>query len=180
MISYNEVTGTGKNRINFSEVTIEAATRYAAEDADVTWLLHEKLLPMVREQGLEELFTDLEMPLMEILTRMERYGVLLDCGFLKQLSDDFGHQMALLEERIHEMAETPFNINSPKQLGEILFEKLGLATGKKTKGKTAWSTDNEVLSRLAEEHEIVRLIAGLQGAGQAEIHLYRCPGQAGR
>jgi len=163
MISYNEVTGTGKNRINFSEVTIEAATRYAAEDADVTWLLHEKLLPMVREQGLEELFTDLEMPLMEILTRMERYGVLLDCGFLKQLSDDFGHQMALLEERIHEMAETPFNINSPKQLGEILFEKLGLATGKKTKGKTAWSTDNEVLSRLAEEHEIVRLILDYRG-----------------
>ncbi len=163
MISYNEVTGTGKNRINFSEVPLEAATRYAAEDADVTWLLHEKLLPMVQEQGLEELFTGLEMPLMEILTRMERYGVLLDCTFLKQLSGDFGHQMALLEGRIHEQAGTPFNLNSPKQLGEILFEKLGLATGKKTKGKTAWSTDNEVLSGLAEEHEIVRLILDYRG-----------------
>jgi len=124
MISYNEVTGTGKNRINFSEVTIEAATRYAAEDADVTWLLHEKLLPMVREQGLEELFTDLEMPLMEILTRMERYGVLLDCGFLKQLSDDFGHQMALLEERIHEMAETPLTSTPPNSWGRYSLKSL--------------------------------------------------------
>jgi len=143
MISYDEVTGTGKGRINFSEVEVEKATRYAAEDADATWLLHEKLLPLVREQGLEQLLTEIEMPLMEILTAMEQYGVLLDCSFLRQLSNDFGSQMTVLEKQIHELSGGPFNLNSPKQLEEILFERLGLQAGKKTKGKTGRSTDNE-------------------------------------
>ncbi|CAH2031819.1 DNA polymerase I [Trichlorobacter ammonificans] len=163
MISYDEVTGTGRNRINFSEVGLEEATRYACEDADVTWLIHEKLLPMVREAGQEELLFGLEMPLMAILTRMERYGVLLDREFLGRLSEDFGSQMARLETQIHELAGGPFNLNSPKQLGEVLFEKLGLATAKKTKGKTGWSTDNEVLTSLAEEHEIPRLLLEYRG-----------------
>lgn len=158
MVSYDEVTGSGKNRICFSEVEIEKATRYAAEDADATWLLHEKLLPLVQQQGLDRLLFELEMPLMEILTRMEQHGVLLDTGFLGQLSGEFGSQMELLEQQIHQLAEGPFNLNSPKQLEEVLFERLGLKAGKKTKGKTGRSTDNEVLSGLAEEHEIARLL----------------------
>lgn len=163
MVSYDEVTGSGKNRICFSEVEIEKATRYAAEDADATWLLHEKLLPMLKEQGLEKLLFELEMPLMEIMTRMELHGVLLDLGHLAELGHGFGGRMAELEKRIIELAGGPFNLNSPKQLEEVLFERLGLQAGKKTKGKTGRSTDNEVLSGLAEEHEIARLLLDYRG-----------------
>ena len=163
MISYDEVTGSGKNRICFSEVEVEKATRYAAEDADATWLLYEKLLPMVREQGLDRLLFELEMPLMEILTAMEQHGVLLDLGYLASLGDGFGKRMQELEKQIIELAGGPFNLNSPKQLEEVLFDRLGLQAGKKTKGKTGRSTDNEVLSGLAEEHEIVRLLLVYRG-----------------
>jgi DNA polymerase-1 len=163
MVSYDEVTGSGKNRICFSEVEIEKATRYAAEDADATWLLHEKLLPMLKEQGLEKLLFELEMPLMEIMTRMEQYGVLLDLGYLAELGHGFGQRMQELEKRIIELAGGPFNLNSPKQLEEVLFERLGLQAGKKTKGKTGRSTDNEVLTSLAEEHEIAKLLLDYRG-----------------
>jgi DNA polymerase-1 len=163
MISYDEVTGSGKNRICFSEVEVEKATRYAAEDADATWLLHEKLLPLVQEQGLDKLLFGLEMPLMEILTRMEQHGVLLDLTHLASLGDGFGKRMQELERQITELAGGPFNLNSPKQLEEVLFDRLGLQAGKKTKGKTGRSTDNEVLTGLAEEHEIVRLLLTYRG-----------------
>lgn len=163
MVSYDEVTGSGKNRICFSEVEIEKATRYAAEDADATWLLHEKLLPMVQEQGLEKLLFELEMPLMEIMTRMEQHGVLLDLACLAELGHGFGQRMQELEKRIVELAGGPFNLNSPKQLEEVLFERLGLQAGKKTKGKTGRSTDNEVLTGLAEEHEIAKLLLDYRG-----------------
>ena len=163
MISYDELTGSGKNRICFSEVEVEKATRYAAEDADATWLLHEKLLPQVREQGLDKLLFGLEMPLMEILTRMEQHGVLLDLTYLASLGDGFGKRMQELERQITELAGGPFNLNSPKQLEEVLFDRLGLQAGKKTKAKTGRSTDNEVLTGLAEEHEIVRLLLTYRG-----------------
>ncbi len=163
MISYDEVTGSGKNRICFSEVEIDKATRYAAEDADATWLVHEKLLPLVHEQGLDRLLFELEMPLMQIMTRMEQHGVLLDLAYLKELGNGFGQRMAELEKRIIELAGAPFNLNSPKQLEEVLFDRLGLQAGKKTKGKTGRSTDNEVLSGLAEEHEIARLLLDYRG-----------------
>ena len=163
MVSYDEVTGSGKSRICFSEVEIEKATRYAAEDADATWLLHEKLLPMLQEQGLDKLLFELEMPLMQILTGMEQHGVLLDLGYLAELGHGFGGRMAELEKRIIELAGGPFNLNSPKQLEEVLFERLGLQAGKKTKGKTGRSTDNEVLTGLAEEHEIARLLLDYRG-----------------
>ena len=163
MVSYDEVTGSGKNRICFSEVEIKKATRYAAEDADATWLLHEKLLPMLKEQGLEKLLFELEMPLMEIMTRMEQHGVLLDLAYLAELGHGFGQRMQELEKRIIELAGGPFNLNSPKQLEEVLFERLGLQAGKKTKGKTGRSTDNEVLTGLAEEHEIAKLLLDYRG-----------------
>ena len=158
MISYGEVVGSGKDEVNFSEVDLDRAGPYSCEDADATYLLHEILLPKVREQGMEELLFDVEMPLMEILSGMELHGVKLDVELLKELSAGFGRQLIELEAKIHAHCGGPFNINSPKQLGEMLFGRMGLAVGKKTKGKTGWSTNVEELERLAEEHEVARLL----------------------
>jgi len=166
MISYEEVTGKGKGQVNFSHVEIEPASRYACEDADATWLLRQKFGPLLAESGLERLFRDVEMPLVTILAGMENHGVLLDTTMLDGLSKDFAARLAELEGRIFELAGGPFNLNSPKQMGEVLFERLDLKTGKKTKGKTGWSTDNEVLTVLAEEHEIARLILDYRGVSK--------------
>jgi len=163
MISYSEVTGSGKEQVNFSQVEIGAAARYASEDADATWLLYRKFAPLLAEYGVERLFHDVEMPLVPILSAMEQHGVLLDLPLLAGLSSDFAGRMANLEERIFQLAGERFNLNSPKQLGEVLFERMGLKTGKKTKGKTGWSTDNEVLSTLAEEQEIARALLDYRG-----------------
>ncbi|MDT8419302.1 MAG: DNA polymerase I [Desulfuromonadales bacterium] len=154
MIPYSQMTGTGKKQICFSEVEVEKATVYAAEDADITLQLAEKLLPMLRQRNQESLFHDVEMPLVGVLTRMEWQGIRIDSAFLGQLSGELAAKLEGLEEEIFALAGGPFNINSPKQLGEILFEKLGLPKGKKT--KTGWSTNVEVLNGLAEEHEIAR------------------------
>jgi DNA polymerase I len=158
MIFYSEVTGTGKAQLNFSEVDLDRAAPYACEDADATFLLHQILLPRVREHGMEQLFFETEMPLLQILAEMELTGVKLDLHLMKELSTGFGKELVSLESRIHELTGGPFNINSPKQLGEMLFERMGLAVGKKTKGKTGWSTNVEELERLAEEHEVARLL----------------------
>ena len=163
MISYSDATGTGKEQKNFAQVEIEAASRYACEDADATWLLRQKFAPLLKEHGLEPLFQNLEMPLMPILGAMENHGVLLDIQLLNRLSAEFALRLAELENNVYALAGTPFNLNSPKQMGEVLFERMGLKTGKKTKGKTGWSTDNEVLTALAEEQEIARLILEYRG-----------------
>jgi DNA polymerase-1 len=163
MVSYSDVTGSGKSQKNFSEVDIEAASRYACEDADATWLLRRKFEPLLTVSQLDTLFHTLEMPLVPILSAMENHGVLLDSTLLAGLSSDFAGRMATLEEQVFTVAGVRFNLNSPKQMGEVLFEKMGLQTGKKTKGKTGWSTDNEVLTALAEEHEIARLIVEYRG-----------------
>ncbi|MDO9069410.1 MAG: DNA polymerase I [Deltaproteobacteria bacterium] len=158
MISYSDVTGAGKMQKNFSEVDIPSASRYACEDADATWLLHRKFEPLLAASQLEDLFHTIEMPLVSILSEMENHGVMLDSQLLVGLSSDFAVRMSTIEEQVFGLAGQRFNLNSPKQMGEVLFERMGLQAGKKTKGKTAWSTDNEVLTALAEEHEIVRLI----------------------
>jgi DNA polymerase-1 len=154
MISYEEVTGKGKDQVNFSQVPVDKATVYSCEDADATWLLHRLFLPRLKESGMEELFFDLEMPLVKILAEMELAGVMLDLPLLRQLSDGFGEQLAELERDIFLHAGTEFNINSPKQLGEVLFERMKLPVGKKTRTKSGWSTNVEEL----EEHEAARLI----------------------
>ncbi len=156
MIPYAEVAGTGKKQICFSEVEVEKATEYAAEDADITLQLAEKLLAELPDDARRQLFYKVEMPLVEVLTRMEWTGIRVDADFLGKLSDELGRQLVELEKDIHELGQGPFNINSPKQLGEVLFEKLGLPKGKKT--KTGWSTNVEVLEKLAEEHEIAKKI----------------------
>ncbi len=158
MISYEEVTGKGKEQINFAQTPVEKAAVYSCEDADATWLLHGLFLPRLGEMAMERLFFEVEMPLVRILAEMELTGVKLDLPLLKRLSDGFGGELGELEQDICRLAGTEFNINSPKQLGEVLFEKMKLPVGKKTKTKTGWSTNVDELERLADEHEIARLI----------------------
>jgi len=155
-ISYSEVAGSGKKQVGFDEVEVDKATTYAAEDADITLRLYETLVPMVTEQQQDRLFYDVEMPLLRILVGMERAGIRINPEFLRGLSADMEKKLAILEADIHQLAGESFNIGSPKQLGEVLFEKLGLPKGKKT--KTGWSTDVEVLNKLAEEHDIAAKI----------------------
>ena len=155
-ISFNEVAGSGKNQISFAEVEVDKAITYAAEDADVTLQLFEKLEPMLRETEQEPLFREVEMPLVSILADMEWQGVRVDPQVLGALSKEMEEKLSVLEKEIHELAGGSFNIGSPKQIGEVLFEKLKLPRGRKT--KTGWSTDVEVLQNLAEEHAIAARI----------------------
>jgi DNA polymerase-1 len=155
-ISYREVAGSGRKQIGFDEVELERAAPYAAEDADITLRLYRVLQPMVEEQSLQELFEELEMALLPVLVEMERTGIRIDADLLTALSAEMEKKLALLETQIHQLAGTEFNIASPKQLGEVLFEQLDLPRGKKT--KTGWSTDVEVLNKLAEEYEIAARI----------------------
>ena len=158
MITYTEVAGKGKEQLNFAQVPVEKAAVYSCEDADATWLLHRLFLPRLAEMGMERLFFQVEMPLVKILAEMELSGVKLDLPLLESLSEGFGGQMAELERDIYRLAGMEFNINSPKQLGEVLFEKMKLPVGKKTKTKSGWSTNVDELERLAEEHEIAAQI----------------------
>ncbi len=158
MISYGEVTGKGKEQKNFAEVEVERASVYSCEDADATLLLHQLFLPRLKEAGMERLYFELEVPLLKIIAEIELAGVKLDLKLLRELSDGFGTQLAALELEIFRLAGQEFNINSPKQMGEVLFDKLGLAVGKKTKTKSGWSTNVDELERLAVDHEIARLI----------------------
>ena len=155
-ITFSEVAGSGKNQVGFSEVEVEKAIVYAAEDADITLRLAEKLEPLLKEAKQEKLFREVEMPLMEVLADMEWTGVRIDPDFLRVLSGQMEKKLATLEGEIHELARGPFNIGSPKQLGEVLFERLKLPRGRRT--KTGWSTDVEVLTTLAEDHAIASKI----------------------
>lgn len=152
MLTYAEVCGTGAKQIPFSQVRIDIATRYSAEDADITWRLAGLLSPRIAEESLKGLFTDLEMPLVEVLAAMEMNGVKIDAELLGRMSIEIDEKMRSLTTRIHALAGREFNINSPKQLAEILFEELKLPTVKKT--KTGYSTDVEVLEVLASRHDL--------------------------
>jgi DNA polymerase-1 len=151
-ITYAEVTGTGKKQIGFPEVDIETATRYSGEDADITLRLKLALAPILLEQNLDALFREVEMPLMEVLADMERVGVKIDASFLASMSRKLETDIARVEKTIYELAGTEFNINSPKQLAEILFVKLRLTPTKRT--KTGFSTNVDVLEELAHVHPL--------------------------
>lgn len=151
MITYKEAVGDPK-KVCFDEVDIEKAKDYAAEDADAAYLLAEMLLPQLKRDGFKELFHDVEIPLMTVLAEMEMAGVRIDTDFLGALEVEVASQMAASEAKIYEQAGEAFNINSPKQLAVILFEKLELPTSKKT--KTGYSTNVEVLEKLAPQHEL--------------------------
>jgi DNA polymerase-1 len=157
-ISYDDVTGKGAKRISFAEVPIEKAAEYSSEDADLTLRVHETLAPRLAEEPqLDKLYRELELPVAEVLFRMERNGVLIDMFSLAQQSDELGRKMMALEAEVHQLAGQPFNLGSPKQLGEILFGQLGLPVVKKTPGG-APSTDEEVLEKLAEDFPLPRKI----------------------
>lgn len=152
LISFTEVAGSGKNAKCFAEVELEQAKTYSCEDADVTFLLTQKLLPRLQEEGLVDLFQKIEIPLIRVLVEMELNGVKIDQEALQKMSREFGRQLVGLLEKIYQLAGTKFNVDSPRQLREVLFERLGLPPGKKT--KTGYSTDVDVLTRLAQEHEL--------------------------
>ncbi len=157
-IAYEEVTGRGKDQIRFSEVPIEQAGRYAAEDADITLRLHEALWPRVQAQPvLERLFREIEMPLVPVLSRMERHGVRIDAAMLRAQSAELAQKLLALETEAHGLAGQPFNLASPLQIQEILFGKLGLPVIRKTpKGQP--STAEEVLQELALDYPLPRVI----------------------
>lgn len=157
MISYEEVTGGKKDGKSFERVRIESAATYACEDADITFMAHEVLGQKIRDGGFDALFSDVEIPLIPVLVDMEMFGIRVDRGRLEAASKDFERQLSVMEERIYAIAGESFNIQSHKQLGRILFERLKLPMQKKTKKKTGYSTDVEVLTMLAVEHELPAL-----------------------
>jgi DNA polymerase-1 len=157
-ISYDAVTGKGANRISFAQVDVARAADYAAEDADVTLRVHQVLRPrLAAEPELESLYRDLELPIAEVLFRIERNGVLIDAATLAQQSDELGRKIMALEAEAQALAGQPFNLGSPKQLAEILFNQQGLPVVKKTPGG-APSTDEEVLEKLAEDYPLPKKI----------------------
>ena len=157
-IKFEDVAGKGAKQIGFDEVSIERATEYSAEDADVTLRLHHAIYPLVAaEPKLKYIYEALEMPTREVLVRIERNGVLIDSALLQKQSHELGLQINALEQRAYELAGQPFNLGSPKQLGEILFGKLGIPVKRKTATGQP-STDEEVLSELAEDYPLPKLL----------------------
>ena len=157
-ITYGDVAGKGKKAVTFDQVTIEQAVPYACEDADITLRAYKVLQPQLEALELMPLMQKVEMPLVQVLMEMEMTGVCLDQDRLHRLSKSFQHQLQLLEEEIYALAGEKFNIQSSQQLGRILFDKLQLPTIKKTKKKTCYSTDVDVLTRLAAQHELPAVI----------------------
>ena len=157
-ISYDEVTGKGATRIEFSAVEIGRATEYAAEDADCTLALHEILHPRIeQDKKLQFVYEEIEMRVLPVLFRMERNGVLLDAAKLEAQSHELGKEMLAIEQKAYEAAGQPFNLGSPKQIQEILFERQKLPVRKKTPSGQP-STDEDVLAELALEHPLPKRI----------------------
>ena len=153
-ITYDEVTGTGRNRVTFAQVQIDRATAYAAEDADVALRLWDALKPRLRLNAGLALYEQVERRLVPILLEMERAGVKVDADDLRRMSVDFEGRMAIIEQDCHRLAGHPFNVGSPKQLGEVLFDENKLPGGKRMK-TGAWGTDSSVLQGLADQgHEL--------------------------
>ena len=161
MISYSDVTGSGKDQIGFARIDVIKAAEYACEDAETTWRLVPVLRDNLRQTSMETLYDSLEMPLLEVLARMEYRGVLVDAGKLESLSIDFEKALDQRVGMIYQLAGEEFNIQSPKQLASILFDKLGLPVIKKT--KTGPSTDVSVLEDLAGEHPVVEHVLAYRG-----------------
>jgi DNA polymerase-1 len=158
VLAYEAVCGKGANQLCFDQVSIEAATAYAAEDADLTLQVHQLLWPHIeKDQRLTFVYRDIELPTSKVLHTIERNGVLIDGPLLTAQSSELALKLASLEERAVELAGQPFNLNSPKQIGEIFFERLKLPVIKKTAGGTP-STDEEVLQKLAEDFPLPKLL----------------------
>jgi DNA polymerase I len=156
-ISFDEVTGTGRSRITFDRVPLDKACEYAAEDADITLRLWRVLKPRLALERVATVYETMERPLVPVVAAMETEGVLVDTGVLAELSRDFSGRLKELEGEIHTLAGAEFNVGSPKQLGEVLFDRLSLPGGKK--GKTgAYSTDSSVLEQLLDAHPVIQKV----------------------
>jgi DNA polymerase-1 len=152
-VTFDDLTGTGKDRKDIRHVPVERVADYSAEDADITWRLYETLDAKLRDQGMLSLCDTIEFPLIDVLADMERTGIALDTAYLGELSVSLEETLAGLTEEIHRHAGETFNINSTQQLAKILFEKIGLASVRKT--KTGFSTDVAVLETLRHEHPVI-------------------------
>ncbi len=155
-IPYADLVGKGAKQIGFDQVDLETATRYAAEDADITLQLHQHFAPQLNGK-LAEVYRDIEMPVREVLFKMERNGVLIDSAMLARQSRELGEKLLAIEAQAFVAAGQPFNLNSPKQIQEILFDKLQLPVKKKTPGGTP-STDEEVLQELALDYPLPKIL----------------------
>ncbi|MEJ5218813.1 DNA polymerase I [Cognatishimia sp. D5M38] len=151
-ISIKTLLGTGKSAITFDKVPLEDAVKYAAEDADITLRLWQKFKPQLHQKQVTTVYETLERPLVPVLSEMEMHGVLVDRDTLSRMSNSFAQKMAGFEAELHEMAGKPFNVQSPAQVGQILFEDMALEGGKKTK-TGQWSTPADVLEDLAATHD---------------------------
>jgi DNA polymerase-1 len=157
-ISYDEVTGKGVHRIGFDEVAIDAATQYAAEDADITLRLHQFLYPRIQsDERLDYIYRGIEIPILDVLFEIERNGVLLDYKLLQKQSYELGGKLQALEQQAYTIAGQPFNLNSPKQIQEVLFNHLKLPVIKKTP-TGAPSTDEDVLQQLALDYPLPKVL----------------------
>ena len=157
-ISYEEICGKGASQIGFEEVSLETALNYAAEDADVTLQLHQAMWPRLESNDkLRFIYEKIELPVSRVLQQVERNGVLIDSDLLAKQSAEIGQRLLEIEKQAHELAGQPFNLNSPKQLGEIFFDKLKLPVVKKTPSGSP-STDEEVLQKLAEDYPLPKVL----------------------
>ncbi len=162
-VTFEEIAGKGKNQLTFNQIALEQAAPYAAEDADVTLQLHQAMWPKIeKEPGLKTVFTDIDMPLVAVLSHIERTGVLIDQNILAAHSKELTIRLKELETQAHELAEEPFNLSSTKQLQAILYEKQQLPILKKTPGG-APSTNEEVLAELALDYPLPKVILEYRG-----------------
>ncbi|MFQ1682122.1 DNA polymerase I [Pantoea dispersa] len=162
-VTFEEIAGKGKNQLTFNQIALEQAAHYAAEDADVTLQLHLQMWPKLeQEAGPKQVFEAIEMPLVTVISRVERNGVLIDQNILAKHSQELTTRLAELEQKAHELAGEPFNLSSTKQLQTILFEKQGIKPTKKTPGG-APSTSEEVLAELALDYPLPKVILEHRG-----------------
>ncbi|PPD56851.1 MAG: DNA polymerase I, partial [Methylotenera sp.] len=162
-ITFEEVAGKGAKQVSFNQVTVEVAAEYAAEDADITLQLHKAMYPQIAADAkLDFIYSQIEMPSSQILFTIERNGVLIDRDMLNIQSNEIGAKLVALENQAYELAGQPFNLGSPKQLQEILFDKLGIKPTKKTPSG-APSTDEDVLQELALDHPLPKVLLEYRG-----------------
>ena len=156
VMTYEQICGKGKDQLRFDQISVDVATRYSGEDAWVAVQLWNKLEALLKSEGIFEVFEKVDLPLVDVLAKMELEGVCIDVPWLKKLSTQFGLELKEIEERVQAFTKGPINLNSPKQLAQLLFEDLKLPTQAKT--KTGFSTDAQVLEALAPLHEVPQLL----------------------
>ena len=157
-ISLESLVGKGKNQAKFSSLSVEEQTKFAAEDADLTFRMYQLFAPQLKKENLEDLFFKVEMPLMKVLAKMELEGIALDKNWLAQESKDLENDLRNLEKKIFELSGEEFNMNSPKQLGEVLFEKMQLDPKAKKTKSGQYATGEDILQKLSSKHEIIQHI----------------------